>query len=324
MRAGIIGCGLIGEKRALALPKNVEFVGCYDLSKETATKFASKFNTQAYDLVESLLNENLDFIVIATRHDSLATIGLQAILRGIHTFIEKPGAINSAELLQLKAKSEAKGVKVHIGYNHRYHPALLKAFEMVQDGSLGELMFIRARYGHGGRIGYDKEWRAEKKLSGGGELIDQGTHLIDLTLGILGNVELDYAATPTYFWNMDVEDNAFISLKNSAGNISFLNVSCSEWKNLFSMEIYGKVGKLEVSGLGRSYGVETLTHFKMKPEMGPPDTEVWTYPEPDNSWELELKEFIAGLEAENYESSNLDSSIRVLELIEEIYERTGR
>ena len=185
-------------------------------------------------------------------------------------------------------------------------------------------MFIRGRYGHGGRIGYDKEWRADKSKSGGGELIDQGTHLLDLSIGFLGELQLEFAAIPTYFWDMLVEDNAFISAKNAHGNRAFLQASCTEWKNMFSLEIYGKTGKLDINGLGRSYGVETLTYHRMLPEMGPPVSESWTFSEPDESWALELTEFFEDIETGSRNSDNVASSLEVLKLISEIYSRGGQ
>lgn len=212
---------------------------------------------------------------------------------------------------------------VRVGYNHRYHPALCLAIKTFNSGEIGRLLFLRARYGHGGRLGYEKEWRADKKISGGGELIDQGTHLLDLSMAFMGEISLEYGATPSYFWNMNVEDNAFVVVKNNAGAIGFLHASCTEWKNTFSLEIYGETGKLEISGLGGSYGIEKLTHYKMPPEMGPPNTRSWEFVN-DDSWELEVKEFIEDIEKKNIHFSNLISSIKVLELVQKIYERTGR
>ena len=78
-------------------------------------------------------------------------------------------------------------------------------------------MFIRARYGHGGRVGYEKEWRAQPAISGGGELIDQGAHLIDLSRWFLGDLTVDYAAVPTLFWDMPVDDNCFLALRSGGG-----------------------------------------------------------------------------------------------------------
>jgi predicted dehydrogenase len=325
MKAAVIGCGLIGRKRALAIPDFVELVGCFDEVPSNAESFAAEFNTKVLSSVQEVLEiQDLNFVVIATRHDSLHSLTIQALNTGKHVFIEKPGAINHQEFKNICEVAHENNLKVHVGYNHRYHPALKKAFELFDEGLIGEIMFLRGRYGHGGRLGYEKEWRADKLKSGGGELIDQGTHLIDLSIGFLGKLHLDYAATPNYFWDMAVEDNVFMSLKNEGGRIAFLQASCTEWKNMFSLEIYGKKGKLEISGLGRSYGVETLTFYKMLPEMGPPTSETWSYSEPDNSWKIEMGEFIDDLQTGTSKSDNLESSLEVLRVIGDIYSRTNR
>jgi predicted dehydrogenase len=325
MKAAVIGCGLIGKKRASALPDYVELVGCFDEVSSAAVDFATEFKTHNFKSIAELLDiKELDFVIIATRHDSLHSLAIAALNAGKHVFIEKPGAINYLEFKKVCKVARGNSLKVHVGYNHRHHPALKKAYEVLNNGLIGDVMFLRGRYGHGGRLGYEKEWRADKLKSGGGELIDQGTHLIDLSIGFLGEVQLDYAATPNYFWDMAVEDNVFMSLKNKFGNIAFLQASCTEWKNMFSLEIYGQTGKMEISGLGRSYGLETLTFHKMLPEMGPPITEAWSFPEPDDSWAIEIGEFIDDLLTGSDKSDNLDSSLEVLRVIGEIYSRTNR
>jgi len=325
MKAAVIGCGLIGRKRALAFPVDVELVGCFDEVVSVAEGFATEFNTRNFASLNELLEiQDLSFVVIATRHDSLHSLATAALHAGKHVFIEKPGAISQIQFEKVCEVARNRDLRVHVGYNHRYHPAVRKALELSSDGMIGEVMFLRGRYGHGGRLGYEKEWRADKSKSGGGELIDQGTHLIDLSMGFLGRLKLDFAATPNYFWDMAVEDNVFISLKNIEGNIAFLQASCTEWKNMFSLEIYGKMGKIEISGLGRSYGEETLTFHKMLPEMGPPVTETWSFPDPDDSWEIEMREFINDLQTGTNNSDNLESSLEVLRVIGEIYSRTNR
>jgi predicted dehydrogenase len=325
MKAAVIGCGLIGRKRASAFPDDVELVGCFDEVVSVAEDFAKEFNTRSFASLSELLEiQDLSFVVIATRHDALHSLAIAALRAGKHVFIEKPGAISQIHFEKVCEVARKRNLWVHVGYNHRHHPAIKKALELSSNGSIGEIMFLRGRYGHGGRLGYEREWRADKSKSGGGELIDQGTHLIDLSIGFLGGVKLDYAATPNYFWDMAVEDNVFMSLKNEAGNIAFLQASCTEWKNMFSFEIYGKTGKLEISGLGRSYGLETLTFHKMLPEMGPPLTETWSFPEPDDSWAQEMIEFINDLHTGTKNSDNLDSSLEVLRVIGDMYSRTNR
>jgi len=309
----------------MAIPDYVELVGCFDEVATVAESFATEFKTSKFESLDALLGvQDLSFVIIATRHDSLHSLAIAALNAGKHVFIEKPGAINYFEFKKVYEVARKKNLNVHVGYNHRHHPALEKAYQLSNNGSIGEIMFLRGRYGHGGRIGYEKEWRADKLKSGGGELIDQGSHIIDLSIGFLGELHLDYAATPNYFWNMAVEDNVFMSLKNKSGNIAFLQASCTEWKNMFSLEIYGKLGKIEISGLGRSYGLETLILHKMLPEMGPPITETWNFPEPDDSWAKEIGEFLEDLMTGSNKSDNLDSSLEVLRVIAEVYSRTNR
>ena len=322
MNFALIGCGVIGKKRARAIPSNSSLMGCYDANIDVATRFGTETNVRVFESIDELLRiKEIDAVIIATTHDKLSEITETVLKAKHHVFVEKPGALNYREFKIVTQLARQNNLKMHVGYNHRYHPAIIDAFNIISEDKIGPIMFIRGRYGHGGRVGYEKEWRANKSKSGGGELIDQGTHLLDLAIRLLGPLQLEYAAIPTYFWNMNVEDNAFLSVKNSKGSIGFLHASCTEWKNMFSLEIYGETGKLEINGLGRSYGEETLIFHKMKPEMGPPQTETWTYPELDESWQLELKEFIDDIETDSNKSDNVESSLEILRIIEDIYQK---
>ena len=269
----------------------------------------------------------VDAVIVATPNAHLYPIAREAIEAGKHVLVEKPGAVSSMELRNLKMLAWGANLHVHVGYNHRYHPAIAKAHQMVREGVLGPLMHIRGRYGHGGRLGYEKEWRADPKLSGGGELMDQGVHLIDLAHWFMGpDGFIATGHTSSLFWQSPVEDNAFVSLtrpvlRNSGGTqTAWLHASCTEWKNLVSFEIFGRSGKLQIDGLGGSYGTERLTHYAMKPEMGPPDTTIWEYPQPDNSWKLELEDFVQQATTRPNQDSLVDA-IKVLEVVERIYAR---
>jgi len=195
--------------------------------------------------------------------------------------------------------------------------------EIVDAGEIGELMFLRARYGHGGRLGYEQEWRAQPELSGGGELIDQGVHLIDLARWFLGDFSEVDGFAHTYYWDMPVDDNAFMLLKTEDQRTAFLHVSCTEWKNTFSFELYGRNGKLQVDGLGGSYGVERLTWYKMLPEMGPPETVSWEYPMRDNSWQVEMNQFRQDIELGRQPQPGLPDAVAVLQIVESIYQKSG-
>lgn len=324
LNVAIIGCGLIGQKRAKTLTQ-CRLAFCVDKVKEKAEALAQQYSgcVALTDWRDAVEQPSVDVVIVATLHASLAEITYEAVKQGKHVLVEKPGARRAVELLPIIEEAKKSGSLVRVGFNHRYHRSFRQARALIDEGKLGELMFIRARYGHGGRIGYEKEWRAQPELSGGGELIDQGPHLIDLSRWFLGDFCETQGFAHTYFWDMPVDDNGFLLLKTKNKQTAFLHVSCTEWKNLFSMEIYGRHGKLELSGLGGSYGIEKLTWYDMLPEMGPPATQSWEYPMADDSWAMEMKEFIEDIHLNRIPSPGLGDAYAVLEIIETIYKESG-
>ena len=321
----IVGCGLIGRKRATALGAAVRLRYACDLDAERAASLAQLApGCQAIgDYHAALADPAVDAVIVATLNAALAPIALDAVRAGKYVLVEKPGALNAAQLRAVQAAAPQTGARVRLGYNHRFHPALRQARELVDAGVLGPLMFLRARYGHGGRKGYDREWRADPKLSGGGELIDQGVHLIDLAGWFLGDFPTVEGHATTSFWDMPVDDNAFLSLRTAAGQTAWLHVSCTEWKNLFSLELYGRVGKIAIDGLGGSYGVERCTYYRMLPQMGPPETKVWEYPGSDESWALETAAFVDDIRLGREPAPGLRDGIRTLEIVEQVYQKSG-
>jgi predicted dehydrogenase len=321
----IVGCGLIGRKRASALGEGARLVACADALGQRAHDLARNVNgAVAFDRWEDAVRRrDVDIVIVATTNDALTPVALAAVEAGKHVLVEKPAARTVAEIDPLIAATRAANRRVRVGFNHRYHPALLQARAIVDSGVLGPLMFMRGRYGHGGRVGYDREWRADPVKSGGGELIDQGVHLIDLAGWFLGEFTNVQGTAATFFWKMPVDDNAFMTLRTAGGQVAFLHVSCTEWKNLFSLEIYGRDGKLAIDGLGGSYGVERLAHYQMLPEMGPPDTTIYEYPRGDRSWAIEFAEFLDDLRLDREPSAGLDAARATLVVTEQIYAQSG-
>ena len=318
---GIIGCGLIGRKRAMSLDSASRVAACCR-TPEFAKEFGAEFYEDWHQLVDS---DEVDIIVIATTHDLLAEIALASVKAGKPILLEKPGGRKAQELTAVRHESQQTNVPVHVGFNHRFHPAMLKAKELIEDGMLGELFTIRGRYGHGGRVGYDKEWRAKPEISGGGVLLDLGTHLIDLSLWYFGeSFSQVYGDTKTHYWDMPVEDNAYLTLKANSGKIAHLHVTWTEWRNLFSLEITGHKGKLHIEGLGGSYGTERLTFYQMMPEMGPPETMIWEWPGPDLSWKTEWNYFLKEIDSsKNSCTPGLRSTQEVLGVIETVYQQNN-
>jgi predicted dehydrogenase len=326
MNYAIIGCGLIGKKRLAGLPAGSKLVVACDTNLARAEELAklAQSGRVAADFQEAVADPQVDAVIVATINSELAPIAAAAIRAGKHVLVEKPAGISVKQIDELIALAKKHGVCVRVGFNHRYHPAFRKAREIFGSGVMGELMFIRARYGHGGRIGYDKEWRADPKLSGGGELIDQGIHLIDLAGWFLGEFKNVGGHADTYFWNMPVDDNAFLDLRTAGGQTAWLHVSCTEWKNLFSFEIYGRHTKLHIEGLGGSYGVEKLFHYQMKPEMGIPDTKVYEFPGPDESWKIEMTKFEQDVQLKRTSDAGLAEARAALQIVEKIYQNSRK
>lgn len=315
MNFAIIGCGLIGKKRAATLRAHTIRMAC-DIDLIKANDIGAKLITN--DWLDAVTSKNVDVVIVSTTNDLLMKITKEAIKNGKYVLVEKPAARNRKEFDGLSVLQITKKIKV--GFNLRYHPAIKKAKEMVDAGYLGDLMFVRGRYGHGGRLGYEKEWRFNKEISGGGELIDQGVHLIDLSQWFLGNFSEINGDIKTYFWDTKLDDNAFLNLETIDGKKAWLHVSCTEWKNTFCFEIYGKKGKLQIDGLGGSYGKERLTFYKMNPDLKPPETTIWEFNE-DTSWQDEMDDFIKCIEENKYFNGSGFDAYCALKIVDKVYKR---
>jgi predicted dehydrogenase len=314
MRVAIVGCGLIGHKRAevirrsssdeLALAVDSDLARAKELAQGSDCRYASDWNS-------AVAASDIDAVVVATPNKWLAPITTASLLAGKHVLCEKPPGRSLGEAQQMADAARKAGRALKIGFNHRHHPAISRAHELARQRAIGPLMFLRAVYGHGGRAGYDKEWRADPDLAGGGELLDQGVHIVDLSRWFLGEFAEVYARTSTYYWNLgfypsrpgaegsaprvQLEDNAFALLITNDGKVAQFHTSWTQWKNRFSFEVFGRDGYVRIEGLGGSYGTETLTFGRRKAESGPPDEECFEYPGPDLSWQSEWDEFAGAI-----------------------------
>lgn len=351
MDIAIFGAGLIGKKRGLQIDGH-RLVGIYDPDTTRARSLATELRTEAFDSEAALLERSgATVVIVATTNASLSTVAARAIEAGKNVLVEKPGGLCFGDLARLDALARAKGVAVKVGFNHRFHPALLKMRQLVDEGRLGPLMFMRARYGHGGRLGYESEWRAKRELSGGGELIDQGVHLLDLIYWFFGPLPLHSAFVTTSFWKMDVDDNAVVTVAERREHHpprehadpreqgrsadparheppvpprwATFHVSCSEWKNNFGLELYGRDGKVLIQGLGGSYGKETLTYYRMLPQMGPPEMETFEFAGADESWKLDLANLADHLSKGSPLLGDLGSALYAMGIVRDAYQSNG-
>ena len=318
----IIGAGLIGRKRALALKgiQEAKLKVIVDVVPERAESLAREFDCNwGTDWQEVISRNDIDIVIVATVNKYLAEITIRSFENKKHVLCEKPLGRNVEESLKILKASIENKVILKVGFNHRFHPAIEKAKGIVDKGEIGKIMFLRCRYGHGGRPGYEREWRADKELCGGGELLDQGVHVVDLFRWFAGEYDEVLGCISTFFWKMKVEDNAFTFFKRKDGLIATMHTSWTQWKNLFSFEIFGKKGYLIINGLGGSYGKEVLEIGRRKEEGGIPEEKIIEFESDDISWQKELIEFFAAIKERREPIGSGYDGYKVNLMIEAVY-----
>jgi predicted dehydrogenase len=364
LRVGVVGAGRMGRIRSLsakAHPQS-ELVEVVDAVAERARLLATEVGCQPGNNWQKLIErEDVDAIVVATPHKYLAPITTAALNAGKCVFCEKPGARNVAEAdLVLRAAyanqptrkstqpgplTQKENTRLFVGFTLRHYPAVTRARDLIVAGIIGEPLYVRGRYGHGGRPGYNLEWRGDREMAGGGELLDQGVHLIDLSRCFLGEFEQVFGSVSTYFWGSEpspnggkLEDNAFLCLRTNAGKLAWLHASWTQWKNLFSFEIYGEGGSLQISGLGGHYGPQQLQIVRRRSAGGPPDvqeTEFASGPEKDalaEVWTKEWATFISGAIGEGEKQNESQTTLsacgldawEALNIVEATYEASRK
>ncbi len=236
-----------------------KLVAVADTNMSLASSLANEMGCMAEsDWQQVVLRDDLDAVIVCTPNHLHAPMSIAAMNNGKHVLCEKPLATTIDDAEGIVDVGRKMGVRLKCGFTLRHHPGVEQVRRWFDQGLLGQLTFIRIRYGIGGREDYDKEWRAVRRLSGGGQLMDQGVHALDLSRWFLGEISRVSGYVVNCFWKKaDVEDNAFCLLRNDADQVASVHVSWTQWKNLFSLEVYGKDGYGSVEGLGGSYGTET-------------------------------------------------------------------
>src|SRR5258708_428425 len=254
MRIAIIGAGLQGNRRAQALVglPGAELVIVTAKERSSAEPLATRMHCAASAGWEDVVRrKDIDVVVVCTPPDTHAAITLAALHEGKHVRCEKPLARTTAEGEAMVAAAREKGLVLKCGFNHRHHPGVMAAKKQFDSGAIGDPIFLRAVYGICGRPGYEKEWRADPRITSGGQLMEQGIHVIDLFRWFLGEIQDVTAVAETSYWPIaPLEDNAFVTCRTRAGVPASLHSSLTQWKNIFSFEVYGKEGYLAVEGLG--------------------------------------------------------------------------
>ena len=324
IKFGIIGCGLMGERRAESLKEfsNTKLIAVADIDLSKAEKLAEEFNCEAFtDYSKIIINKDIDAIIVCVPNNLIARISKEAVEAGKHVLFEKPGGRSAQEIKEVMDKIDSQTVKA--GFNHRFFPHIQKARSLIAEGKIGEILFIKGTYGQKGRIGFEKEWRANKERSGGGELIDQGVHMIDLCRVFMGDLRYKAGVSRKLFWNIEVDDNDFIILENK-NRIAFLHMSSSLWENAFEITIEGTHGMIFIKGIRSWYGAPTLRLLTRNEEESKKvgvyqfDEEITEFPDEDNSWKEEMKNFIEGINGGKIDGG-IEDAYAALKIVDKVY-----
>lgn len=291
-----------------------------DIDRDRAAGLATPTGARVSQRWEDVVHaDDVDVVIVATPNKIARPVAVAAALSGKHVLCEKPLGRNAAEAAEIVAAARRSGVTLKTGFNHRHHPAIARAHDLVVSGGIGEPLFIRCIYGHGGRPGYEREWRGNADLAGGGELLDQGVHAVDLARWFLGEFAEVNGRVARWVWDIaPLEDNGFAWLETADRRLAMIHTSWTQWKNRFSFEVFGHDGFVRVEGLGGSYGAESLIHARRR-SGGLPDEVTTEFPGPDESWHAEWIEFTAAIREGREPLGNGEDGLAALLLIDALY-----
>jgi len=317
----VVGLGLVGERRARTAAEHprTHLAGVCDLDAARARAIADRHHVSSFTTWrDALAAASPDIVVVSTPHRELAPIAVAALESGCDVLVEKPFGRTLDEARRMAAAAQRHRRSLAIGFNHRFIPTIAHAIERARRGDLGDLHFVRCIYGHGGRPGYESEWRADRERAGGGELLDQGVHALDLLCWLFGKPTRAFAELATLAWPIAVEDNAMAVLRWRDGPVASIHASWSQWQNRFSFHIYGSRGALEVEGLGGSYGPPSAVLLTRQPD-GPPVRRAIDVPAGDDTWTTEWRAFVTALDAGEPTPNRAQQGLVVMQVLDALY-----
>ncbi len=330
LRVAIAGFGKMGQIRAEEILKNenTKLVAVFDINEVTNVGNDVKV-CKTYD---ELLENELDAMFICAFNDVNAEYTKRALEKGFHVFCEKPPARNTEELQSVLELEKKTKLVLKYGFNHRLHYSVIEAKKLIESGTMGKLLWMRGVYGKAGSIDYHKNWRNYKHISGGGILIDQGIHMLDLMIYFSQTkfTHIQSIITNAY-WDIESEDNAFVNMKSDNGVIATIHSSATQWKHKFLLEMCFEEGYINLDGIlsnSRSYAPETMVVGRREFEditfaMGKPKENI-TWFEYDDSWKLELEDFIEAIHnGTKVKQGTSEDAYNALKLVENIYAKSG-
>ena len=261
LKIGIAGYGVVGKKRKKILDqiKGIKIVAISD--KNLKNKVTSK-NINFYNDYKKLFNENLDILFISLPNKYAADATITALKKNINVFCEKPPARNIQELKKvLKEFRKKNQLKLKYGFNHRYHDSIILAKKIIESKKYGKLINLKGLYGKSKIISFVGQWRSNKSIAGGGILLDQGIHMLDIMRFFCGEFKEIKSLVSNNYWKHKVEDNAYIIMRSPKNIVAMVHSTATQWQHQFRIEITLEKALINLSGIlsgSKTYGNERI------------------------------------------------------------------
>ena len=324
LRVAIAGYGSTGQIRRRYVDEHpqLEMVAVCDQTISEPTEIDGVRHWSNWQ--QLLGEEELDVLFVCLWNDVAPTVTIAGLERGLHVCCEKPPGRTVEDVIRVRdAEAAHPGLKLKYGFNHRYHDSVRDALQIIRAGDLGHVVSLRGVYGKSQMVRFDQDWRTRRDVAGGGILLDQGVHMLDMMRLFAGEFVDIHSYISNAYWLHDVEDNAYALMRTDDGVVAMLHSSATQWRHRFELDITLSDGALLLSGIlssSRSYGAEQLTVvFRGEDDRGDP-REVTTRYNEDNSWAAEVDDFARCILADRpvRNGSSLEA-LRTMQLVYAVY-----
>lgn len=326
LRVGIAGYGVVGQRRKICVERHPRMKVVAVCDRTFAGAGVLPDGTRHMRTYQSLLQEDLDVLIVCLTNEVAADATIAGLESGLHVFCEKPPGRDLEDIARvIRCERQHPQLKLMYGFNHRHHESVKEALQLIRSGQFGKIINMRGVYGKSKLITFNQpDWRTKRETAGGGVLLDQGIHMVDLMRLFAGDFTKVHSFVSNSHWGYDVEDNAYALMQTAEGVVAMLNSSATQWRHRFHLDINLDRGSIILGGIlsgSKSYGAETLTVISADPDsdMGDPREQATRYNR-DPSWEEELRCFAASILNDlPINSGSSEDAYRTMKLVYQIY-----
>lgn len=324
LKVGIAGYGVVGKRRRSFIDLHPDFETVAVCDKSFKSSGNTDEGVKCFQTYDELLNEDLDVLLVCLTNDVAADVTISGLEKGLHVFCEKPPGRDLNDVKRvIEVEKKNPELRLMYGFNHRYHDSVKKAQEIILSGELGNILNMKGVYGKSQIISFASDWRTKREIAGGGILLDQGIHMVDLMRFFAGEFKEIHSFVDNSYWNHDVEDNAYALMRTEDGKVAFLHSTATQWRHKFHLDINLEKGSIILEGFlsgSKSYGAETIKIvYKADDESGDP-RETSTRYNQDNSWRDEIDCFAESIRTgKETEFGTSKDAFKTMELVYRIY-----